>query len=75
MAPVLIIINSFLIIYTVGWIGIFGIVLILFLSIFNVISSKYSSKYFKEKFKYTDQRNKEFNNTINGIKFIKFNNW
>ena len=73
--PVLLIINSILIIYTIGWVGLLGIGLMLFFTIFDVISAKLSGKFYKEKMKYADQRNKEFNNTITGIKSIKFNNW
>ena len=71
----MVILNSILIIYTIGWIGIFGVILIIFLSSVSLLYTKYSSYILGKKLAVTDQRNKEVSNCVNGIKSIKYNVW
>ena len=75
IAPLIVILNSVIIIYTIGWAGIPGVVLVIVLSSISLLYTKYSSIVLGKKLGVTDQRNKIVSNCINGIKSIKYNAW
>ena len=75
IAPLMVIVNSCLIIYVIGWVGILGVCVVVSLGFVSFLLTRYSSRILAKKMVFTDERNKEVGNCVNGIKSIKYNAW